>query len=68
MNDQHEPVPREPPVQVETPESRMTGEGAPPPEHEEEKGPKDGPEYGTTEPAEEASEPAHDPDPHEPPD
>nr|BFD88800.1 hypothetical protein KitaXyl93_01600 [Kitasatospora sp. Xyl93] len=61
MTDQNEPVPRDPPTPVETPESRMTGEGSPPPEHEERKGPRDGPEYETT-------EPAHDPDPHEPPD
>ncbi|MFF4381419.1 hypothetical protein [Kitasatospora sp. NPDC001547] len=61
MTDQNEPVPRDPPTPVETPEARMTGEGSPPPEHEERKGPRDGPEYETT-------EPAHDPDPHEPPD
>ncbi|MFJ8627041.1 hypothetical protein ACIRD3_29970 [Kitasatospora sp. NPDC093550] len=57
MTDQHERVPEDPPVRVETPESRMTGEGSPPPEHEEEKGPQDGPEYETTDPA-----------PEEPPD
>ncbi|MEU6236386.1 hypothetical protein [Kitasatospora sp. NPDC047058] len=51
----------EPPVRTETPESRMTGEGGPPPAHEEEKGPQDGPEYAVTEPAHEAP-------PEEPPD
>ncbi|MQS16867.1 hypothetical protein F7Q99_32945 [Streptomyces kaniharaensis] len=61
MSNQDEHVPKDPPVAVETPESRMTGEGGPPPEHEEEKGPEDGPEYETT-------EPAHEPEPHEPPD
>ncbi|MEU9040665.1 MULTISPECIES: hypothetical protein [unclassified Kitasatospora] len=53
MTDQDKPVPRDPRVPVETPESRMTGEGSPPPEHEEEKGPQDGPEFDTTEPARE---------------
>ncbi|WP_224278027.1 hypothetical protein [Streptomyces sp. LS1784] len=61
MSEQGGPIPKDPPVPVETPESRMTGEGAPPPGHEEEKGPDDGPEYAVT-------EPAHDPEPHEPPD
>ncbi|WP_030230991.1 hypothetical protein [Streptomyces sp. NRRL S-350] len=61
MTDRHEPVPKDPPAPVETPESRMTGEGAPPPEPEEDKGPQDGPEY-------EATEPASEPSPAEPPD
>ncbi|MGW1178653.1 hypothetical protein ACWD4P_33610 [Kitasatospora sp. NPDC002543] len=60
MTDRHESAPRDPPAPTETPESRMTGEGAPPPAHEEEKGPRDGPEY-------EITEPAHDAGPREPP-
>ncbi|MCG6495656.1 hypothetical protein [Kitasatospora sp. A2-31] len=51
MTDQEEPIPHDPTVPTETPESRMTGEGGPPPEHEEEKGPQDGPEYEVTRPA-----------------
>ncbi|MFD0406661.1 hypothetical protein [Kitasatospora sp. NPDC127116] len=66
MNDQHEPVPRDSPVPVETPESRMAGESAPRSGHErsgneEEKRRRQGAESETT-------APAHDPDPHEPPD
>ncbi|MGW7580086.1 hypothetical protein ACWGKU_03780 [Kitasatospora sp. NPDC054768] len=61
MNDQHEPVPRDSPVPVETPESRMTGESAPRSGHEEENRPQQGAESETTAPARE-------PDPHEPPD
>ncbi|MBD0676078.1 hypothetical protein [Streptomyces sp. CBMA156] len=61
MSDPHEPVPRDPEVPVETPESRMTGEGSPSPGHEEERGPQDGSE-------DESTEPAHEPEPHEPPD
>ncbi|MFJ7912325.1 hypothetical protein [Kitasatospora sp. NPDC096204] len=58
MSDQdHRPVPKDPPAPVETPESRMTGEGAPPPPPEEE-----------TDPKGEPTRPAHDPEPHEPPD
>ncbi|MER5352417.1 hypothetical protein ABT093_19055 [Kitasatospora sp. NPDC002551] len=58
--------PRDPPVRTETPESRMTGEGGPPPEHEERKGSADGPEYARTEPAEqEEGEPAPDRPPGE---
>ncbi len=61
----HPRDPRDPPVRTETPESRMTGEGGPPPERDEGKGPTDGPEYAGT---------AHDgpgdpaPEPDEPPD
>ncbi|RKT09456.1 hypothetical protein BX285_6551 [Streptomyces sp. 1114.5] len=68
MRDQDHPVPKEPttpkepPVSVETPESRMTGEGAPPPGHEEEKGPQDGPEYEVTEPAAEPAATQEPPD------
>ncbi|MGW2250205.1 hypothetical protein ACWCXH_08390 [Kitasatospora sp. NPDC001660] len=76
------PVPKDPPVPVETPESRMTGEGGPPPVPEEGKRPKDGPEYDATETAHmlepqevtepsqepEATGPAHEPEPHESPD
>ncbi|MFC5890085.1 hypothetical protein RMN57_04025 [Kitasatospora sp. CM 4170] len=54
MSDQEEPVPHDSPVRTETPDSRMTGEGGPPPEHEEERGPQDGPEYAVTEPADES--------------
>ncbi|GAA3011169.1 hypothetical protein GCM10010519_47640 [Streptomyces lactacystinicus] len=61
MNDQHEPVPRDSPVPVETPESRMAGESAPRSGHEEEKRRRQRAESETT-------APAHDPDPHEPPD
>ncbi|MFF9644979.1 hypothetical protein [Kitasatospora aureofaciens] len=50
MSTMRNQVPEDPPEQVETPESRMTGEGSPPPEHEEEKGPQDGPEFEVTEP------------------
>ncbi|KJS62022.1 hypothetical protein [Streptomyces rubellomurinus] len=57
MSDQHEHAPVDPTTPVETPESRMTGEGGPPPEHEEEKGPQDGPEYEVTEPAHESAPP-----------
>ncbi|WP_179853112.1 MULTISPECIES: hypothetical protein [unclassified Streptomyces] len=49
-------------MSVETPESRMTGEGAPPPGHEEEKGPQDGPEYEVTEPAAEPAATQEPPD------
>ncbi|MFD4661530.1 hypothetical protein ACFWP2_38645 [Kitasatospora sp. NPDC058444] len=56
MTDQDQPVPKDPPVPVETPESRMTGEGSPPPPPEE------------GEAADQSSEPAHEPEPHEPPD
>ncbi|MFD8785472.1 hypothetical protein [Kitasatospora sp. NPDC059599] len=65
MTDQDQPVPKDLPVPVETPESRLAGEGSPPPGHEDRKGPEDGPEYRTTEPA---HEPARKPEPHEPPD
>ncbi|MFF2078547.1 hypothetical protein ACFVXG_27805 [Kitasatospora sp. NPDC058162] len=73
MSDPRKPVPKDPPVPVETPESRMTGEGGPPPDAEEEKGPQDGPEYDVTETADrleppDATRPAHEPEPHEPPD
>ncbi|MFD0273545.1 hypothetical protein ACFVHB_06445 [Kitasatospora sp. NPDC127111] len=61
MSEQDDRAREEPAVRVETPESRMTGEGGPPPEHEEEKGPQDGPEYAVT-------EPAHEVPPQEPPD
>ncbi|MFJ9608466.1 hypothetical protein ACIRS1_19235 [Kitasatospora sp. NPDC101176] len=45
---------QDPPVRVETPESRMTGEGGRlPPEQEKRKGPEDGPEYEVTDPVEE---------------
>ncbi|MFD9684997.1 hypothetical protein ACFXPX_09125 [Kitasatospora sp. NPDC059146] len=57
MNDGKDRVPVESVPPVETPESRMTGEGGPPPEHEEEKGPQDGPEYEVTEPAHESAPP-----------
>ncbi|MEE1787040.1 hypothetical protein PUR71_29660 [Streptomyces sp. SP17BM10] len=57
MRDQKEHVPVDPTLPVETPESRMTGEGGPPPEHENEKGPEDGPEYEVTEPAHESAPP-----------
>ncbi|MER7705752.1 hypothetical protein ABTX81_23020 [Kitasatospora sp. NPDC097605] len=67
--------PRDPPVRRETPESRMTGEGGPPPSHEEDKGPADGPEYAVTAPedGEPGREPppdrtAGEPGPYEPPD
>ncbi|MFF2350968.1 hypothetical protein ACFVVL_14415 [Kitasatospora sp. NPDC058115] len=67
--------PPDPPVRAETPESRMTGEGGAPPEHEEQKGPADGPEYAVTrqadgEPGREPppDRPADDPQPYEPPD
>ncbi|MFI9361478.1 hypothetical protein ACIG5E_10485 [Kitasatospora sp. NPDC053057] len=53
MSTMRNPAPKDPPEPVETPESRMTGEGSPPPEHEEEKGPQDGPEFEVTEPAHE---------------
>ncbi|MFD5466979.1 hypothetical protein ACFWIQ_29760 [Kitasatospora sp. NPDC127059] len=53
MSTTGEPVPADPPEPVETPESRMTGEGGPPPEHEQDKGPQDGPEFEVTEPAHE---------------
>ncbi|MFH9347735.1 hypothetical protein [Kitasatospora sp. NPDC017646] len=53
MSTMSNPVPKDPQEPVETPESRMTGEGSPPPEHEEEKGPQDGPEFEVTEPAHE---------------
>nr|BEK63284.1 hypothetical protein KPHV_05110 [Kitasatospora purpeofusca] len=56
--------PRDPPVRTETPESRMTGEGGPPPEHDEDKGPADGPEYAGTDPG----GPVGAPEPDEPPD
>ncbi|MFD8322432.1 hypothetical protein [Kitasatospora purpeofusca] len=46
----HPRDPWDPPVRTETPESRMTGEGGPPPEHDEDKGPGDGPEYAATDP------------------
>ncbi|MFF8772589.1 hypothetical protein [Kitasatospora sp. NPDC015120] len=66
--------PPDPPVRVETPESRMTGEGGPP-EHEDDKGPADGPEYAVTqrgdaEPGREPppDRPAGEPRPYEPPD
>ncbi|MEU4115337.1 hypothetical protein AB0F71_12670 [Kitasatospora sp. NPDC028055] len=52
MSDGKDRAPTEPASPIETPESRMTGEGGPPPEHEE-KGPQDGPEYEVTEPADE---------------
>ncbi|MFF3074620.1 hypothetical protein ACFVSN_29965 [Kitasatospora sp. NPDC057904] len=57
MSDRKEHPPVGPTSPVETPESRMTGEGGPPPEHEEEKGPEDGPEYEVTEPAHESAPP-----------
>ncbi|WP_188304825.1 hypothetical protein [Streptomyces sp. CBMA123] len=53
MSTTREPVPPDPPAPVETPEARMTGEGGPPPEHEEDKGPQDGPEFEVTEPTHE---------------
>ncbi|MFF7457034.1 hypothetical protein [Kitasatospora sp. NPDC008115] len=62
-------------MRSESPESRMTGEGSPPPEHEEDKGPADGPEYAVTRPGTGAPErepppdrPAGGPQPYEPPD
>lgn len=57
MSDRKEHAPVDPTRPVETPESRMTGEGGPPPEHEEEKGREDGPEYEVTEPAHESAPP-----------
>ncbi|MBD0690783.1 hypothetical protein [Streptomyces sp. CBMA123] len=44
-----EPGPKDPTVPIETPESRMTGAGGPPPEPEEDEGPQDGPDYDATE-------------------
>lgn len=71
MSDPGKPVPKDPPVPVETPESRMTGEGGAPPVPEERKGRPDGPEYDATETAhmlepQEVTEPAQEPEPHEP--
>ncbi|MEU8511032.1 hypothetical protein AB0C76_05505 [Kitasatospora sp. NPDC048722] len=57
MSDRKEHAPVDPTLPVETPEARLTGEGGPPPEHEEEKGPQDGPEYQVTEPAHESAPP-----------
>ncbi|MER6301702.1 hypothetical protein ABT247_19365 [Kitasatospora sp. NPDC001539] len=72
MSDPGKPVPKDPPVPVETPESRMTGEGGPPPAPEQEKGPQDGPEFEVTEPAAESEQssagPGHAAEPHETPD
>ncbi|WBP84534.1 hypothetical protein [Kitasatospora cathayae] len=59
MSTMRNPVPKDPPEPVETPESRMTGEGSPPPAHEEEKGPQDGPEFEVTEPAHEPKPKQH---------
>ncbi len=66
MTTPDEPVrePRDPPVRTETPESRMTGEGGPPPDPDEEKGPADGPEYAVPAPDRQSD----DPEPEEPPD
>ncbi|MFF2144341.1 hypothetical protein [Kitasatospora sp. NPDC058190] len=82
MSDPGKPVPKDPPVPVEAPGSRTTGEGGPPPVPEGGKGPQAGPEYDATETAHalepqvgsepgeepEATEPAREPLPHEPPD
>ncbi|MER7666847.1 hypothetical protein ABTY61_00085 [Kitasatospora sp. NPDC096128] len=73
MTRPEEHVPKDPPVPVETPESRMTGEGGPPRPPEDEEGPEHGPESGVPQPARngdpgQGMEPVHGPEPHEPPD
>ncbi|SDT82846.1 hypothetical protein SAMN05216371_7653 [Streptomyces sp. TLI_053] len=39
--------PRDPPVRTETPGSRMTGEGGPPPEHDQDENPADGADHAS---------------------
>ncbi|MBO1417114.1 hypothetical protein [Streptomyces sp. FH025] len=73
MSNPKKPVPKDPPVPVETPESRMTGEGGPLPAPTGRERPQDGSEFEGTDPnhglePQDATEPSHEPEPHEPPD